>query len=80
MIVARREIAESRADLMRELFALFAASKAASDAPKQARDSAPMGSEAVAPSLAMALRLAEEQGLLPRPLTLAEVWEGSPPP
>ena len=80
MIVARREIAENHADLMRELFALFAASKAASDAPKHARDSAPIGGEAVAPSIEMALRLAAEQGLLPRPLTLAEVWEGSPSP
>jgi 4,5-dihydroxyphthalate decarboxylase len=79
MIVARREIAERRPDLVKELFALFAASKAASDAANQMRDGAPIGREAVAPSIAMALRLAEEQGLLPRPLKLDEVWEGSPP-
>jgi 4,5-dihydroxyphthalate decarboxylase len=79
MIVARLEIAESRPDLIRELFSLFVASKAASDSPKPARDTAPMGRDTVGPGVAMALRLAEEQGLLARPLPLDDVWGGAPP-
>jgi len=79
MIVVRREIALERPELIGELRRLFAASKAASVAPPSARDRAPIGREAVAPSVAMALRLAQEQQLLPRPLRLDEVWEACPP-
>jgi 4,5-dihydroxyphthalate decarboxylase len=74
MIVVRREIATDRPDAIRELCRLFAASKAAAP-PRPARDRAPMGREAVEPAVALALRLAGEQGLLPRPLGLDEVWE-----
>ena len=78
MVVVRREIAVDRPDAIRELCRLFVASKAASDTTTPARDHAPMGREAVEPSAAFALRLAGEQGLLPRPLSLEEVWEGCP--
>jgi 4,5-dihydroxyphthalate decarboxylase len=78
MIVVRREIATDRPDAIRELCRLFVASKAAAAPQPAARDRAPMGREAVAPSVALALRLAGEQGLLPRPLGLEEVWEGWP--
>src|SRR5271170_8127736 len=80
MVVVRREIAVDRPDAIRELCRLFVASKAASAPPPSARDGAPTGREAVESSVALALRLAGEQGLLPRPLHLAEVWEGCPPP
>ncbi len=80
MVVVRREIAVDRPDAIRELCRLFGASKAASDATASAHDRAPMGREAVEPSVALALRFAGEQGLLPRPLSLEEVWEGCPPP
>ena len=69
MVVVRREIAVDRPDAIRELCRLFVASKAASAPPPSARDRAPMGREAVEPSVALALRFAGEQGLLPRPLT-----------
>jgi 4,5-dihydroxyphthalate decarboxylase len=77
MIVVRREIATDRPDAIRELCRLFAAAKAAAPQPS-ARDRAPIGREAVDPSVALALRLAGEQGLLPRSLGLDEVWEGCP--
>jgi 4,5-dihydroxyphthalate decarboxylase len=77
MIVVRREFATDRPDAIRELCRLFAASKAAAPQPAT-RDRAPMGREAVEPSVALALRLAGEQGLLPDPLSLDEVWEGCP--
>jgi 4,5-dihydroxyphthalate decarboxylase len=78
MIVVRREIAMDRPDAILELCRLFAASKAAAAPQPAGRDRAPMGREAVEPSVALALRLAGEQGLLPRPLGLDEVWEGCP--
>ena len=77
MIAVRSEIAAERPDAMRELCRLFVASKA-DGAPPPARDRAPMGRAAVAPSVALALRFAREQDLLPRPLGLDEVWEGCP--
>jgi 4,5-dihydroxyphthalate decarboxylase len=79
MIVVRREIAVDRPDLAAELFRLFVASKAANVAPPSEEDRAPMGGEAVRPSVALALRFAREQGLLQRALSLEEVWEASPP-
>ena len=80
MIVVRREIAVDRPDAIRELCRLFVASKAASAPLPSARDRAPMGREAVEPSVALALRFAGEQGLLPRPLHLDDVWEACPAP
>ena len=80
MVVVRREIAVDRPDAIRELCRLFGASKAASDTTTSARDRAPMGREAVEPSVELALQFAGEQELLPRPLSLEEVWEACPPP
>jgi len=78
MIVVRREIATDRPDAIRELCRLFAASKAAAAPQPAARDRAPMGRVAVEPSVALALGFTQEQGLLPRPLRLDEVWEDCP--
>jgi 4,5-dihydroxyphthalate decarboxylase len=77
MIVIKSEIAEERPEIARELCRMFAASKAAAPSPG-GRDRAPMGRAAVESSVALALRYAAEQGLLPRPLSLEEVWRGSP--
>jgi 4,5-dihydroxyphthalate decarboxylase len=79
MIVVRRDIAVDRPDVIAELCRLFGASKAASAAPSSAQDRAPMGRAATEPSVALGLRFADEQGLLPRSLRLEEVWEGCPP-
>ena len=78
MIVVRSEIAEERPEIARELCRMFAAAKAAGAPPSGGRDRAPMGREAVEPSLALALRYAEAQGLLPRKLSFEEIWRGSP--
>jgi len=37
-----------------------------------------MGRAALRPAVELALRYAAEQGLLPRPLGVADVWEGLP--
>jgi 4,5-dihydroxyphthalate decarboxylase len=74
MIVVKGEIARQRPDVVVELTRLFAAAKAASPPPPSGRDPAPMGREAVAASVAMASRLAWEQGLVPRALSLDEIW------
>jgi hypothetical protein len=36
------------------------------------------GRSALDPALALAIRYCTEQGLLPRPLTLSDVWSGTP--
>jgi 4,5-dihydroxyphthalate decarboxylase len=69
MIVVKSELAEAHAE---ELCRMFVK---AAGAPQ---DRAPIGRAAVQPSLTMALRLAEAQGLLTRPLDLDEIWRGSP--
>jgi 4,5-dihydroxyphthalate decarboxylase len=43
------------------------------------RDALPMGRAALRSAVELALRYAAEQGLLPRPLDVAEVWEALPP-
>ena len=78
MIVVKSEIAEETPDIARELCRMFAAAKGAGASPAGARDRTPIGRQAVEPSVALALRYAEAQGLLPRPLSLGEVWRGSP--
>ena len=77
IIVIKTEIAEEQPAVARELCRMFAASKAEATSPG-ARDRAPMGRAAVEPSVALALRYATAQGLLPRRLSLEEVWRGSP--
>jgi 4,5-dihydroxyphthalate decarboxylase len=78
MIVVKSEIAEQQRELAQELCQMFAAAKAAGSASSGGRDRAPMGRAAVEPSVALALRYATAQGLLPRRLSLEEVWQGSP--
>lgn len=77
MIVARSEIAEGRPAIAQELRRMFAAAKAAGSQPSE-RDRAPIGRTAVENSVVLALRYATAQGLLPRLLSLEEVWRGSP--
>ena len=75
MLTVRREMAERRPDLVAELLRIFAAAAAA---PEQ-RGMPPAGCEALRPVLDLALRYMTEQGMLPRRLTLDEVWDGLPP-
>ncbi len=68
LLVARGDVARERPEAMAELVRLLRESGA--EAP---------GREALRPALELAIRYSSEQGLLPRPLSLDEIWEGSPP-
>ncbi len=68
LLAVRSGLARARPELMAELVRLFRASGV--EAP---------GREGLRPALALAIRYAHEQGLLPRQLSLDEAWEGSPP-
>jgi 4,5-dihydroxyphthalate decarboxylase len=74
MIVIKSSIARDRPELASEVCRLFGLAKSASGLAIPDRDTAPIGHEAVNPAVLMALRLAQEQGLLPGPLTLEEIW------
>lgn len=63
LLVLRRDVAESRPEVAPELVRLFGGTTRA----------------ALEPAIALAARFSAEQGLLPRPLTMDEVWEGLPP-
>jgi 4,5-dihydroxyphthalate decarboxylase len=77
MVVLKRELAEARPDLIPELLRLFAEAKRR--APLQGgRDVLPIGRAALGPAVEAALRDCAEQGLLPHPLTIDEVWAGLP--
>ena len=72
LLTVKRELADSRPDLVMELLRMAAASFAAGGrAP-------PLGLAAVRPGVELALRFAEGGGLLPRTLTPEEVWDGLP--
>jgi 4,5-dihydroxyphthalate decarboxylase len=79
LVTVRRDLALSEPALLVELMRMLAAAKAAVPARAGARDALPMGRAALQPAMALALRYAAAQGLLPRPLDLAEIWDGLPP-
>ncbi len=68
LLVARGDVARDRPEAMAELVRLLRESGA--EAP---------GCEGLRPALELAVRYSHEQGLLPRPLSPEEAWEGSPP-
>ncbi len=78
LVAVRRDLAERRPDLIGELMRMLRDARAAAPLPPGDRDPLPFGRDALAAPIALALRHATEQGLLPRPLTLDEVWEGLP--
>ena len=78
LVVVRRGLAESRPELVAELLRLFAAAKAAAPVASGGRDVWPMGRAALQPAIDLALRYSTEQGLLPRKLDAAAVWQGLP--
>jgi 4,5-dihydroxyphthalate decarboxylase len=67
LVVVRRDVAEARPELLVELMRLFAASGARVH-----------GRESLRPALALAIRYCTEQGMMPRPLSVEEAWEGLP--
>jgi 4,5-dihydroxyphthalate decarboxylase len=78
MVAITSALAEGSPDVVAELLRLFATLKAASPTPAGAPDPRPFGRPAVDAGVALALRYATAQGLLPKPLTIDDVWAGSP--
>lgn len=78
LVTIRRELAEDRPDLVAELLRMFRHAKAAGPPWAGGPDPLPMGCTALQPAIDLALRYANEQGLLPRRLSADEVWEGLP--
>lgn len=79
LVTVGRDLAEARPDLVAELVRLFGEAKAAAAPRADGRDPYPIGRAALDAPVALALRYATEQGLLPRRLSLEEVWEGLDP-
>jgi 4,5-dihydroxyphthalate decarboxylase len=67
LVVMRRDIAEHEPEQVREVVRMLAASGAAV-----------RSREALRPALALAIAYCADQGLLPRKLTIEEVWSGLP--
>jgi len=77
LVAVRSELARSRPDLILELVRLFRQANIA--APQAAdRERYRIGRAALQPAISLVLRYTAEQGLLPRPLDIDEVWEGLP--
>lgn len=79
LVVVARDLALAEPDLIRELVRMFAAARADLAPAAGGRSVLPMGRAALRPAIELALRYAADQGMLPRPLTIEEVWEGLPP-
>jgi 4,5-dihydroxyphthalate decarboxylase len=78
LVTVRRELVESRPDVIHELMRMFRAAKAAAPARADGRDPYAIGCAPLEPAIGLAVRYAAEQGLLPRPLALSDVWDGLP--
>lgn len=79
MVTVRRDLAESHPDALRELLRLFREAKIAAAIPLAGgRDPLVEGRAALDPAVRLALRYTAEQGLLPRSMTVEDVWEGLP--
>jgi len=79
MVTVRRDLVERHPELIPELLRLFRDARDAVLPSPDVRKILPFGRAALDPAVALALRYAAEQGLLPQPMTLADVWQGSPP-
>jgi 4,5-dihydroxyphthalate decarboxylase len=74
-----RDLALSEPALVVELMRMFAVARAAVPVRVGEHDALPIGRTALQSAVELALCYAAEQGLLPRPLSVAEVWEALPP-
>lgn len=79
VVVARRALVEARPDIVAAFLERLARSLANAARGVGARAILPVGIAALRPAVALALRYAEEQRLLPRPLAADEIWAGLPP-
>lgn len=76
ILCVTRELAEGRPELVRELLRMVRAS--AAPVPPGPHGAPPDSRAALRPVIELALRYMAEQGMLPRPLTPDEVWDGLP--
>ncbi len=67
LLVLRRDVADSRPEVAADLVRLLGGI------------TPPGGRAALEPAIALAVRWCVADGLLPRPLTMADVWDGLPP-
>ncbi len=74
MLVVTKQIVAERPDLAREVYRLLRSSKEAAGAAK-GPDMRPIGIDAIRPSLELAIRLAEEQAIIPRAFSVDELFE-----
>ncbi len=70
LVVVQRRIAEERPALVAQFLALLRDAAGASALPQ--------GRAALDPAVALAIRYAREQGLLPREMSIDEAWDGLP--
>lgn len=78
VVTVRRELAEDQPEAVAELMRLFREVNALHPPAADGRNPFPFGRQALAPAVSLAARFAVEQGLLSRPLTEAEIWDGAP--
>lgn len=71
LVCVTRNLAQNRPEVVAEIVRLFGRALHGTGLP--------FGRAALRPAIKLAIRYCTEQGLLPRPLTLDEVWEGLPP-
>lgn len=76
MVTVGSDLAERRPDLVGELISMFGAAAAA--APGTPKAAYAVDATALMRTLQLARRYAGEQGLLPRALSVAELWAGLP--
>ena len=74
MAVIRKEIAESRPDVVREVYRLLKESRAAAAIPTDADDPLRFGVSATRRSLEHAIAYSQQQGLLSRRPTVDELF------
>ncbi len=75
MVVVKEELARTKPRAVAELYRLLEAGKAAAGAPAPRQvDTAPFGKEANRPCLELLISYATQQGLIPRPLKVDELW------
>jgi 4,5-dihydroxyphthalate decarboxylase len=70
LVCVTRALAETQPETVAALCTMFRTALAGT--------ALPTGRDALAAPIALAIRYCTEQGLLPRPLTLDDVWDGLP--
>jgi 4,5-dihydroxyphthalate decarboxylase len=75
MVVATETLSRSNPEAVREVFRMLAESKRAAGLPKPGIDFLPFGLEACRPALQIMINYTVQQKLIPRPLTVDELFD-----